>query len=282
MRTSSRRGVLARGAALAISAALVLSACGSSATATKSILTQVLERGTLRVAIIVPNPGFAVADASGKLVGYDADIAELLAAALGVKIEYIQTDPPGRVTLVQTGKADVAIAGFTRNPERMKVINFTDPYYQESVVLITTPDHTAFNKVSDFNKPGIKVSVSAAATSVEAVASVLPQAEAVTFPSLDDTLNALLAGQVDAATTGNVSVGQLLNDYSGKLKAVEGGLTPPQDDGIGLALGDFAWWNYLNVFVHNINSDGTTYTLWQKYFGDTSPGPFSIPPAGTD
>ncbi len=267
---------------LAVAAMLLVAGCGSTATQTKSVLTEVLERGTLRVAIIVPNPGFAVPDSTGKLVGYEADIAELLAEALKVKIEYIYTDSAGRVTLVQTGKADIAIATFTRNLERMKTINFTDPLLQEAVVLVTTVDKTDLNKVSDFNKAGIKVGVATGGTQVEAVKAVLPLAEGVPFPDGDSPLNALLAGQIDATTTGNVVVGQLMQDYPGKLKAVEGSLTPPQDDGIGLAFGDFAWWNYLNVFVHRINSDGTGYTLWRKYFGDSSAGPFSIPPAGSN
>jgi polar amino acid transport system substrate-binding protein len=260
---------------------MLLAACGSSATPTKSVLAQVIERGTLRVAVIVPNPTFAEPDASGNLIGYEADIANLLGQSLGVKVEFIQTDAPGRVTLVQTGKADVAIATFTRNLERMKVINFTDPLFLESVVLITTPDKTDLNKISDFNKAGLKIAILTGGTQVEAVKSLLPNAEGVAFPGLDDLVQALLSGQVDAATTGNVGVGPLMKAHPGQLKPVEGNLSPPQDDGIGVVQGDFAWWNYVNTFVHQIHADGTTYTLWQKYLGEGSPGPFSIPPTGT-
>ena len=272
--------VLLRLGALAFGALFLAACTATTSTQSKSTLTQVIERGTLRVAIVVPNPGFAVADPTGNLVGYEADIANLLAKQLGVKIEWIQTDSPGRVTLVQTGKADMAIATFTRNLERMKVINFTDPILQEAVVLVTTPAHSE-SKIADFNKAGMKISVMTGGTQVEAVQAVLPLAEAVTFPSGDDALQALLSGQVDAATTGNVVVGQLIETYPGKIKAVEGSLTPPQDDGIGLPFGDFAWWNYVNTFVHNINADGTTWSLWQNYFAKgTSPCTCSVPPPG--
>lgn len=277
-----RRGLFRLGA-LAFSAVLLVAACGSSTTTeSKSVLTQVIERGTLRVAIVAPNPGFAVPDPNGNLIGYEADIANMLAKALGVKVEFIQTDLPGRVALVQTGKADMVIAQFTRNLERMKVINFSDPLFLETGVLITTPEHGE-NKVSDFNKAGLKISVATGGTQVEAVEAELPLAEAVSFPADADALQAVLSGQVDAVVWSNVLVGQTLEAYPGKLKVVDGSIGSLQEDGIGLPFGDFAWWNYVNTFIHQIHADGTTYTLWQKYLGGgTSPGPFSIPPLGTE
>jgi hypothetical protein len=44
-----------------------------------------------------------------------------------------------------------------------------------------------------------------------------------------------------------------------------------------LPQGDFVWWMWLNHFVHQINDDGTNYTLWVKWFG-TEPPPFVKPP----
>jgi len=38
---------------------------------------------------------------------------------------------------------------------------------------------------------------------------------------------------------------------------------------------------WLNHFVHQINTDGTNYTLWAKWFGDSPPPPFVKPPPKT-
>jgi polar amino acid transport system substrate-binding protein len=238
-------------------------------------LTSVISSGTLRIAIIVPSPGYAVKDASGNYTGYEADIANLLAKDLGVKAQFVETDNPGRVTTVQTGKADVAIATFTSNLDRMKVINFTDPI-DIGVEVLMGSSSSALSNLSDFNKAGIKIAVATGGTQVQDVKTALPLATEVQFPSPDDAIQALVSGQVDAAATGNTTVGQYMAASPGKLKQIQGNLAPPVLNGIGLVQGDFTWWNYLNFFVHTINANGTSCTLWQKYFGaGTTPGSFA-------
>ena len=168
-RVGSRRPWVARMALFTVLPVLLLTACSSTSTSSSSsggggaqagtsVLNQVLSRGVLRVAIIVPAPGYATVSANGQYVGYEADIANLLATDLGVKIDFIQTDNTGRVTLVQTGKADVAIATFTQTFQRMDVINFTNPIDIGVQVLVTSAG-SALTKVSDFNKSGITIAV---------------------------------------------------------------------------------------------------------------------------
>jgi ABC-type amino acid transport substrate-binding protein len=77
--------------------------------AADSILTNVLHRGTVRMAITTGAPP------NGILQGYDIDIANLLAKQLGVTIDYIKTDTAGRVAMLQTKKSDITIASFTPN-----------------------------------------------------------------------------------------------------------------------------------------------------------------------
>jgi len=58
------------------------------ANAADSILTDVLRRGTVRIAISTGNPPTRFEDENGNLQGYDIDIANYLAKQLGVTIEY--------------------------------------------------------------------------------------------------------------------------------------------------------------------------------------------------
>jgi polar amino acid transport system substrate-binding protein len=278
-------------ALLAVFPVLLLTACSNTSSssstssssgggqATTSVLNQVLSRGVLRVAIIVPAPGYATVASNGQYVGYEADIANLLATDLGVKIDFIQTDNTGRVTLVQTGKADVAIATFSQTFQRMDVINFTNPIDIGVQVLVTSAGN-ALTKVSQFNKSGMRIAVATGGTQVQTVSTQLPNATEVQFPSPDDAIQAVLSGQADAAATGYSTVGQYEAANPGKLQLVSGTLGTPVYNGIGLVQGDFTWWNYLNYFVNTINQNGTTCTLWQKYFGaGTTPGTFAVCPS---
>ena len=115
---------------------------------------------------------------------------------------------------------------------------------------------------------------------MQTVKTQLPNATEVQFPSPDDAIQAVLSGQADAAATGYSTVGQYEEANPGKLQLVSGTLGTPGYNGIGLVQGDFTWWNYLNYFVNTINQNGTTCTLWQKYFGaGTTPGPFAVCPS---
>ena len=50
---------------------------------------------------------------------------------------------------------------------------------------------------------------------------------------------------------------------------------------MGFPQGDFVWWLWLNRFVREINEDGTNYTLWVKWFGDSPMPSFIKPPPKT-
>ncbi len=276
---------------LALGALVVLTGCdfgggtssgtGASASASQSSLSQILQRGTLRIGTITGNAPFESLDSSGNLVGYDIDIVNLLAKEMGVNTEFIKTDVAGRVTLLQTRKADVVVGSFTRTHKRSEVISFTDPINLEYVALIASAGRTDLNSVSDFNKSGIKIAVTTGGTQQAAVAQALPKATAVQLPGIADELQAVESGKADGAGVANTQIGVFMKENPGKFKTISGALSAFQEDCIGIQIGDSTWWLYVNQFVHDINNDGTTYNLYQKWFGPGStPGPFSLPPAG--
>ena len=91
----------------------------------------ILARGELRVAITaVDQPPFYFVDRSGKLAGYDIDIATKMAEELGVKL-VITRDAPAfndLVTLVASGKADLAVSKLSKTLTRSKTVKFSTPY----------------------------------------------------------------------------------------------------------------------------------------------------------
>ena len=93
------------------------------------------------------------------------------------------------------------------------------------------------------------------------------------FPGFADIISAIDAGQVDATCSNDGLVNWTVKKSGGKYRAAAE-LGAPEDDSIGLPQGDFVWWMWLNRFVHEINEDGTNYTLWHKWFGDVAAPPF--------
>jgi polar amino acid transport system substrate-binding protein len=262
---------------LAVVAAVSLAA--APAAVADTILSDVLSRGTLRIAVNTGNPPRSMLDASGQLVGYDIDLANELVKALGVKAEFIRTDVAGRVALLQAHKADVTIATFTPTLERMKTVAFTDAYTVDGLQLMTRADRNELNSPKDFNRPDIKIGLGRGSTAAAALAKFVPQAKVVEFPGLADVMQAIDSRQVDATCTNDGLVAETVKQSGGKFKPIaeKFGI---EDDAIGLPQGDFVWWSWLNAFVHQINEDGTNYTLFRKWFG-VEPMPFVKAPPKT-
>ncbi len=94
-------------------------------------MATIINKGELKVAITaVDQPPFYFVNKEGKLVGYDIDLATKMAEELGVRL-VISRDAPAfndLVTLVSTGKADLAVSKLSRTLSRSRFIKFSSPY----------------------------------------------------------------------------------------------------------------------------------------------------------
>ena len=85
-------------------------------------LKKVAERGELRVGMTANQPPFTMKAKDGSVIGYEADLANMLAAAMGVKLTIVETPFPELLNALETGKVDVVMSGMTMTFERnMKV-----------------------------------------------------------------------------------------------------------------------------------------------------------------
>lgn len=82
------------------------------------------------------------------IIGIDAEVAELLAEKLGLRLEIVDMDFTAIVTSVQTGKVDVGVAGMTVDEERLKNVDFTDSY-ATGVQVIIVPEDSQIASVDD-------------------------------------------------------------------------------------------------------------------------------------
>ena len=103
-------------AKLAAAAAVCLSLAAPAAAADK--LQDVLGAGKLRVGVLMDAAPWGFKDAKGEAAGLDIDMAKLMAADLGVKLELVQITGASRIPSLLAGKVDVLIAAAGATPER--------------------------------------------------------------------------------------------------------------------------------------------------------------------
>lgn len=233
------------------------------------ILQSILQRGTIRIAVLGSLPPYSRVMPNGEPEGYDIDIAKRLAEALKVKPEFIISDIPARVTALQTRKADVTIADFTRNVERSTSIAFTNPYLVTTMRLLL-PANSPYKTVAEANEAGIRVAISRGGTAERAVPANMPKAQIIRFNTQADELNAVLTGQADAMAEDNFYNGNAIKENPGKLREAEGDLARAEI-AIGAPAGDAEWLRVLNLFVDQFNASGDNKKLFQKWFGFEQP-----------
>src|SRR5262245_38530649 len=111
---SSGSGFTVLAAALALSAAMVLqSAEASQAADQDSRLETIRKRGEIIAGIRRDIPPHNFIDGSGNWVGFDIDIAEKIANELGVKLRKVPVDELTRISFLQTGNIDIAVASMS-------------------------------------------------------------------------------------------------------------------------------------------------------------------------
>jgi len=267
---------------IAASAALALSACGSTpsggsggsgATSGGAAAAGVtlVSGGKLTTCTHLPYPPFQSNDDQGKTIGFDVDLVDLVAKKLGVEQTIVDTPFEGIKSGqdLSTGKCDIAAAGMTINDERKKVILFSLPYFDATQALVVKKDSTVAT-LADLK--GKKLGAQAATTGLDYAKS---KAAAngytiVEFQDLATQDQALTTGQVDAAINDLPVWNDAIKKNKGATKIVTQFDTNEQY-GFGMKLGNDALKKVVDDAITGAKADGTYATLYTKWIGVAPP-----------
>ncbi|MBE7059837.1 MAG: transporter substrate-binding domain-containing protein [Ruminococcaceae bacterium] len=200
---------------LLLTAALV-TGCGSTDTASDGsnagngapsasfrTLDQIKESGKIVIGVFSDKAPFGYVDENGKYNGYDVYFAERIAKDLGVKVEYVSTDPASRVEYAATGKVDIILANFTVTEERAKQVDFALPY-MKVMLGVVSPNKALIENIDQLkDKTLIVVKGTTAETYFE---KNHPEIKLQKYDEYADAYLALLDGRGDAFSTDNTEV----------------------------------------------------------------------------
>lgn len=202
-------------------------------------------------------------DAEGNWVGYDVEVAKLLAQELGVELELIPTEGGNRVTMVQTDKCDVVISSFTPTLDRAKVITFSNPYGAAGTLPLCRKDNvfTSWEELSDK-----KIACARGSTNDILATNEFPDAEVLRYDSIADAFIAVKTGKADVLFEDDSQVYSLVAEND-DVMAMEVPLRNPAYACFGVEQGDTIWLDYVNRFIDNYMYSGKFTQLWRDNFG---------------
>jgi polar amino acid transport system substrate-binding protein len=184
-----------------LSALFAFIVIGFAATAQANGLDSILTAKVIKIAVPQDFAPFGSAGLDLKPQGYDIDMANLIANALGVKAEIIPVTSANRIPYLQTHKADIVISSLGKNAEREKVIDFSDAYAPFFSGVFGTKDI----KVSGpTDLSGKTVGATRGAIEEQELSKSAPTDAIIKrFEDNNATIAAFVSGQVDLIATGN-------------------------------------------------------------------------------
>lgn len=167
----------------------------------KDLLNTIQEKGKVVVGMSADYAPyeFHYIDENGKDVigGFDVDIANEIADAIGVDLVIQEMDFDALVAALPAGKVDLVISGMNPTEERAKVVDFSEIYYNSKHgILVRSEDADKFKTFKDLE--GVKVGVQLGSTQEQIAKAEIPNADLQQLANVNNLILELKAGKVDA------------------------------------------------------------------------------------
>jgi polar amino acid transport system substrate-binding protein len=222
----------------------------------QSTVEQIMKRGILKVGMSTFVP-WAMKDKTGKLIGFEIDVATRLAADMGVKAEFIPTKWAGIIPALLTGKFDVIIGGMSVRPDRNLKVNFSIPYDYAGQSLVANKKLAAgFSHLEDFNRSDVVIAARLGSTAADAANKFMPEAQKKFFDDEAQVIQEVVNGRAHAAVASAPLPAFQAIKYPDQLFVPIPGTFTKEPIGFAARKGDFDTLNYFNNWIRFVEAKG--------------------------
>ena len=210
-------------------------------------------------------------DENNELVGFDIDLAKMIAEKLGVEIEFQPIDWAMKETELNANNIDLIWNGYTITEKRKEQVNFTAPYLENRQIIVVLADSN-INSKSDLS--GKTLSVQKESSALEAVmkdsdfASSLKDGTPVEFDTNIDCFMDLEAGRSNAIVCDEVLARYVMKQRGAEKYRVLEDNFGEEEYGIGVRKSDTELLEQLNKALEEARNDGSYDALYQKWFAE--------------
>lgn len=249
---------------LTVAMVFAFTACGGGSTDENGLST--VEAGKLHMATNAAFPPYEMTDDSDGFEGIDVEIAEKIAAKLGLELVVDDMDFSSVLTAVQGGKADIAMAGLTVTPDRQKNVDFTDSY-ATGVQVVIVPEDSDIKTVDDLAND--KMIGTQEGTTGYIYCSDTPENggygedHVIAYTNGATAIQALLAGKVNAVVIDSQPAKEFVAANKG-LKILDTEYVS-EDYAIGISKDNPELLEAVNNALKELIEDGTVQEILDKY-----------------
>ena len=273
-----RRTFISLMSVMAAAGVLTLSGCSNSSGSTAASgtaasvapaagdqLSNIQSSGKLIVALEGAWQPWSYHDESDTLVGYDVEVSRAIAEKLGVEPEYVESDWDSLFAGLDAGRYDIVCNGVEVTDERAKTYDFTEPYGYIHTALAVRQDNEDITSFEDLK--GKTTANSLASTYMELAESYGATVQGI--DTLEETIQLLTAGRIDATLNADVSFYDYLNVHPDADFKLVAQTEDASHVAIPVRKGDdsASLLEAINTAIEELRADGTLKALGEKYFG---------------
>ena len=183
------------------SIAIILLSLGFLSTAWAERLEDIISKGVVRIGVPLDVPPFGSQNVNREPEGFDVDMANMVAKALGVKLELVQITGANRLPFLLTDKVDIVISVMGLTPERAKQIMFSAPYANTSLA-VYGPKNINVKSAADLTN--YKIAAAKGTTQELALSAANPKANIMRTEDDATAAAAYLSGQAQLFSTNSI------------------------------------------------------------------------------
>lgn len=221
-----------------------------------------LPYGELRVGIDASYPPFGV-DLGGELIGLDVDLAQAVAEEMGVPLRFINMGYDGLYDSLRADQADALFSALRVDPLRMNDARYTTPYFNAGQVLVRRPE-SGIDRMQDME--GHTIAIEFGTEGDLTARTWQRRLRELTVRSYDvaaAALDAVLAGEADAALVDAISARLWLNEHDGLAAAPDFVTSDPY--AVAVQVGNVKLWEALNTALTTLIENGTVEDIIDRW-----------------
>jgi polar amino acid transport system substrate-binding protein len=248
-----------------LTAGLIACAVFGSMNASARSLDEIMQSKTLIVGVNPNLPPLGVYDEKNEISGFDVAVAQKIADSMGVKLELVPIGSNDRVPFILSDKIDAVMGGMTRNADRLKVVDFTDPVNTEVLGILTT-EGKPYKSWEELNDPAVRLVQVRGTTPIKLIQEKIPKAQLLILDNYPDAVRAISQGRADALIDVLDFMLSYTKNYSTKWRVVDAPIEVDYDC-IGVQKGNTELTARLNAEIATLHKSGYIAESWKKWFG---------------
>ncbi|HHT04693.1 MAG TPA: basic amino acid ABC transporter substrate-binding protein [Hydrogenispora sp.] len=206
---------------------------------------------------------------TGELLGFDLDLMRAIGAELGMKVEIKNVSWDGIIPGLLSGNYDVIASGMTITDERKEVVNFSDPYINAGLVIVTRAGDNSIKGPEDLvgKRLAVQINTTGDLAATEMQAQGVAIASIKRFNHATDPFLELKNGAADAVVMDLPVAGAQIKANPGQYQIVGEAFTT-EEYGLALRKSDTELLAKINQALKTLKANGTYDEIYHNYFGE--------------